>query len=57
MCVLDLGLELDSPVVNFPLVGIEIWFLHIYQSVKRKIISQKESTFPVFVSLIKYAFK
>lgn len=28
MYVSYLGLEPDSSVVNFPLVGVEIWFLH-----------------------------
>lgn len=28
-CVFYLGLELDSPVVNLPVVGVEISLLHI----------------------------
>lgn len=44
MYVSYLGLEPDSSVVNFPLVGVESGF----SMIAVKIISQKESTFLVF---------
>lgn len=53
MYVSYLGLEPDSSVVNFPLVGVKSGFSMIAVKIM-KIISQKESTFLVFL-LIKYA--
>ena len=54
LCVLHLGLELDSPVVNFLLVSIEIGFF--ISSVSEDDYFSKRIHISS-VSLIKYAFK
>lgn len=45
-------------LVNFLLVDIEMWFLHdTYWSMKMKMISQRESIFPVFLLIKDATFK